>query len=516
MPSITSNTTFVINGVPRALSGGFYLNGVKILESATSFVFSYNGTAYADSNGERFLEDSLNTQDIKLVSGRGLEFNGVDQTFNLGTMTVGNNSTFIFTVEKIPDVSFTSSTRYLISRDYNWAIGINSNGTVSIRWHSATTYVTFSNIVVDLSRPITLAIVFGNDGEGIHTCMYEDQVGYAQASTSVAFSIANMYLASRGNAGHFSKVIFRSAINLPEYSFTQQDLAAHLQNPERTVYLENGVLKSDILPQATLDSMAAGDGFAYLLTENESCNGYLRNLATSDSLALLDNVSSDWIAGRGNCDITYDADGVIATKSAASTFAPAIQLSGIEAFKPVVIELEIENSSNLTVYPRASDLQTMTGGGAVNLIPESNESYIKVLGSFTPDVDYLWVGLAVVGGSTGQSVKITKCRAFYLTDNYYRPVENWSSTMHTNVADHSHGIQTALLDQDSNGVPTGLTSIDVQATDFADAQTQFSNENGLSLTDNEGILELRVSYLSEITTQDGQVIQTEDGQTLEV
>jgi hypothetical protein len=62
--------------------------------------------------------------------------------------------------------------------------------------------------------------------------------------------------------------------------------------------------------------------------------------------------------------------------------------------------------------------------------------------------------------------------------------------MHTNVADHSHGIQTALLDQDANGVPTGLTSIDVQATDFADAQTQFTNENGLTLTDNSGTWEL--------------------------
>jgi hypothetical protein len=485
----------------------------KILETVTT-LFKFDGTAYTDANGERFLENVSGTQDIKLVSGRGLEFNGVDQTFNLGTMTVGNNSTFIFTVEKIPDVNFSST--YLISRDYNWTMGINPDGTVRIRWHSGTSSVTFSNVVVDLSRPITLAIVFGNDGEGIHTCMYEGQVGYAQASTVVNFITPNMHLASRGNAGNFSQAIFRSAINLPEYSFTQQDFAAHLQNPERTVYLENGVLKSDILPQVTLDKMAAGTGFAYLMTENENSNGYLRNLAISDSLALLDNVSSDWIAGRGNSTITYDADGVIATKSTTTTFAPAIQLSGIEAFKPIVIELEIENPSNLTVYPRAGDSQEMTGGGVVTLIPESNETYIKVLGSFTPDVDYLWVGLAVVGGSIGQSVKITKCRAFYLTDNYYQPVENWSSTMHTNVADYSHGIQTALLDQDANGVPTGLASIDVQADDFADAQTQFSNENGLALTDNEGILELRVSYPSEITTENGQTIQTEDGQTLEV
>jgi hypothetical protein len=349
----------------------------KIFETVTT-LFKFDGTAYTDANGERFLKDSQSTQDIKLVSGRGLQFNGTDQTFNLGTMTAGNNSTFIFTVEEVSGVNVDWG--YLVSRDYNYVIGINPDGIVSIRWNYGTQRVTFSNIVVDLSRPITLAIVFGNDGEGIHTCMYEGQIGYAQADTGFAFAATNMYLASRGNAGSFSQVIFRSAINLPEYSFTQQDLAAHLQNPERTVYLENGTLKSDILPQVTLDKMAAGDGFAYLMTENENCNGNLTNICTNTTSSVV----------------------------------------------------------------------------------------------------------------------------------------NWSSTMHTNVADRSHGIQTALLEQDANGVPTGLTSIDVQATDFADAQTQFSNENGLALTDNEGTLELRVSYPSEITTENGQTIQTEDGQTLEV
>jgi hypothetical protein len=408
MPSITSNTSIVINGVPRALAGGFYLNGVKILESATGFTYVFDGTAYTDVNGDRYLENVSGTQDIKLVSGRGLEFNGVDQYIELNGYV--NQLIYfkdgVFTVDVIDSVLS------------GYQFGVN------------------------------------NGGNGI-----------------VISGVVNTFIAS-------------------PIEFDAATLEQIRLNPERTVYLENGVLKSDILPQATLDSMAASNGFAYLMTENESCNGYLRNLATSDSLALLDNVSSDWIAGRGKSTITYDADGVIATKSTTTTFAPAIQLSGIEAFKPIVIELEIENPNNMLVYPRAGDSQEIKSGGVVTLITQTNESYINVLGSFTPDVDYLWVGLVVVGGSTGQSVKITKCRAFYLTDNYYQPVENWSSTMHTNVADQSHGIQTALLDQDSFGVPTGLATIDVQATDFTDAQTQFSSENGLTLTDNAGTWEL--------------------------
>jgi hypothetical protein len=166
-------------------------------------------------------------------------------------------------------------------------------------------------------------------------------------------SLSNFFIGDREAGG----VKYSGTINhikvIPE-ALDSTVINAHFNNPERTVYLENGTLKSDILPQATLDSMAAGNGFAYLLTENENCNGNLTNICTNTTSA----------------------------------------------------------------------------------------------------------------------------------------VENWSSTMHTNVADHSHGIQTALLEQDANGVPTGLTSIDVQATDFADAQTQFSSENGLTLTDNAGIWEL--------------------------
>jgi hypothetical protein len=397
-------TSITFNG---QLLDNFTFNGVQVLSSPVGFTYQYNGTAYTDASGERFLEDVSGTQDIKLVSGRGLQFNGVDQYVEL-------------------------------------------NGYVN-----QLIYFKDGVFTVDVIDSVLSGYQFGlnNGGNGI-----------------VISGVVNMFIAT-------------------PIEFDAATLEQIRLNPERTVYLENGVLKSDILPQATLDSMAASNGFAYLMTENESCNGYLRNLATSDSLALLDNVSSDWIAGRGKSTITYDADGVIATKSDASTFAPAIQLSGIEAFKSIVIELEIENPSNLTVYPRTGDSQEIKNG-VVNLIPQSNESYINVLGSFTPYEDYLWIGLVVVGGSVGQSVKITKCRVFYLTDNYYHPVENWSSTMHTNVADHSHGIQTALLDQDANGVPTGLTSIDVQAADFTDAQTQFSSENGLTLTDNAGAWEL--------------------------
>jgi hypothetical protein len=471
----------------------------KILETVTT-LFKFDGTAYTDANGERFLENVSGTQDIKLVSGRGLQFNGVDQTFNLGTMTAGNNSTFIFTVEEVSGVNVDWG--YLVSRDYNYVIGINPDGTVSIRWNYGTQRVTFSNIVVDLSRPITLAIVFGNDGEGIHTCMYEGQIGYAQADTGFAFAATNMYLASRGNVASFSQVIFRSVINLPEYSFTQQDFAAHLQNPERTVYLENSVLKSDILPQATLDSMAAGNGFAYLMTENISSRGYLTDITKTKA----DNLLTDPLTqiDANSAFTKLDAINGVYSINTTSYKDLRFSISGYtEQF--IVVEWEIFD------YVGGDFFINLDGGTSVvnSYAVSGNGFHRKVL----YNTDNTRVDLSTHGYFNGS---IRNIYVAPLNNSNIAAVENWSSTMHTNVADHSHGIQTALLDQDIFGVPTGLTSIDVQAKDFADAQTQFSNENGLALTDNEGTLELRVSYPSEIATEDGQVIQTEDGQTLEV
>jgi hypothetical protein len=67
MSSITSNTSFVINGVPRALSGGFVLNGVAILGSATSFLYQFDGTTTTDADGTRYLVNAGNSGNLLSV-----------------------------------------------------------------------------------------------------------------------------------------------------------------------------------------------------------------------------------------------------------------------------------------------------------------------------------------------------------------------------------------------------------------------------------------------------------------
>jgi hypothetical protein len=347
----------------------------KILETVTT-LFKFDGTTYTDSNGDRYLRNAQEKQDIKLVSGRGLQFNGVDQYIDTNYVP-DILSDFTILIPMYGDASG-QYPRHGCESSLNMCRLVTFNG---------------SDLLVNIGSSESGVIPLGvSDGEryelavvgtGGVCSLYKDGLDlYSSFNITGVSPTLNFQIACSNDDGYlenFMGGIIDYAYFIPK-ALTLSEIQAHYQNPEHTVYLENGVLKSDILPQATLDSMAAGNGFAYLMTENENCSGYLTDICTNTTSAVI----------------------------------------------------------------------------------------------------------------------------------------NWSSTMHTNVADHSHGIQTALLDQDIFGVPTGLTSIDVQAKDFADAQTQFSNENGLALTDNEGTLELRVSYPSEIATEDGQVIQTEDGQTLEV
>jgi hypothetical protein len=343
-------TSITFNG---QLLDNFTFNGVQVLSSPVGFTYQYNGTAYTDASGERFLEDVSGTQDIKLVSGRGLQFNGTTQrvldSYQIDTYFEGfmmYSATWVSDGEALTGCYDGTNRFYFGNQGGKLAVGIGSKS-----WADASRQFNFGYTV---GQPINLIITWDASGNFNIYDQNGSTVSFSEPSYVMndPFSIG-AYTSDNNSIGlSASNTVFLAVCG--RKNITSQEATQHFNNPEHTVYLENGVLKSDILPQATLDSMAAGNCFAYLMTENENCSGNLTNICT--------NTTSE--------------------------------------------------------------------------------------------------------------------------------VRKWSSTMHTNVADHSHGIQTALLDQDANGVPTGLTSIDVQATDFADAQTQFTNENGLTLTDNSGTWEL--------------------------
>jgi hypothetical protein len=88
MSSITSNTSFVINGVPRALSGGFVLNGVAILGSATSFLYQFDGTTTTDADGTRYLVNNGTGENALLTDSSDYLLSKARQSISAGAQAL--------------------------------------------------------------------------------------------------------------------------------------------------------------------------------------------------------------------------------------------------------------------------------------------------------------------------------------------------------------------------------------------------------------------------------------------
>jgi hypothetical protein len=471
----------------------------KILETVTT-LFKFDGTAYTDANGERFLENVSGTQDIKLVSGRGLEFNGVDQ--HIGT-------------NYVPD----------ILSDFTILIPMYGDGSDQYPRHGCESalnmcrLVTYngSDLLVNIGQSESGNIPLGvSDGEryelavvgaGGVCSLYKDGLDLNASFSITGYNpTSDFQIACSNDDGtleNFMGGIIDYAYFIPK-ALTLSEIQAHYNNPEKTLYREAGVLKSDILPQATLDSMAAGNGFAYLMTENSSSSGYLTDITKTKA----DNLLTDPLTQIAASSAFTKLDAINGVYSINTTSYKDLRF-GISGYTEqfIVVEWEIFD------YAGGDFFINLDGGtSTVNSYAVSgNGFHRKVL----YNTDNNRVDLSTHGYFNGS---IRNIYVAPLNNSNIAAVENWSSTMHTNVADHSHGIQTALLKQDTFGVPTRLVSIDVEAKDFIEARTQFADENGLILTDNAGELELKVdpNYTYSMLTEDGQTIQTEDGQTLEV
>jgi hypothetical protein len=125
MSSITSNTSFVINGVPRALSGGFVLNGVQILESATSFLYQFDGTATTGADGTRYLVNKGSGDDVILKTGANYK-TGIDTSL---VFTRGYGSGSFIHRRFIDAETPTDNVRYIgrVSHTTNFRIGVTTN-----------------------------------------------------------------------------------------------------------------------------------------------------------------------------------------------------------------------------------------------------------------------------------------------------------------------------------------------------------------------------------------------------
>jgi len=119
--------------------------------------------------------------------------------------------------------------------------------------------------------------------------------------------------------------------------------------------------------------------------------------------------------------------------------------------------------------------------------------YLDNLGNLASDyIDQPTLDLMVLGNGMAFSFsENASCngQVYDLATKTTKTITNWSASVHSNYTPNG-GYQNALITQDANGSHTGLATIDVEADTFLDAQTQFTDENGLTLTDNAGQWEI--------------------------
>jgi hypothetical protein len=367
----TSNYSYKIGNIVKGNYSGFGdVLDPSIFQDYNNFDLTLTPEAVStigfDINDSIDVAGVLEDQKMKLVSGRGLEFNGVDQYID---------------TNYVPD----------ILSDFTILIPMYGDASDQYPRHGCESslnmcrLVTFdgSDLLVNIGSSESGVIPLGvSEGEryelavvgaGGVCSLYKDGLDLnASFSITGVSPTSDFQIACSNDDGTFENFmsgVLDYAYFIPK-ALTLSEIQAHYNNPEKTLYIEAGVLKSDILDQSVLDAMESGNGFAYLMTENENCNGSLTNICTGTTTA----------------------------------------------------------------------------------------------------------------------------------------VSGWLSTMHTNVADHSRGIQTALLTLDANGVPTGLASIDVQEFNFIDTKASLEN-NGLELLDSTGTWELRKVdpvYLFDGTVRTGE------------
>jgi hypothetical protein len=430
---------------------GWYFGGVSVIVGYSNGFHSYEATAGTTNTftlhswaSDGFVGSIRNIKLYKksdlaqhgtLHSGHGAYFNGVDNYIdNAGSISTVNGFTLLTVINPsklrtYKRVLFSGQTGITTKNPNNeLSVTVNDNHTTVMTYEAGVTY----NIALSVNQD-RLRYVFASDGNVV-----ADNIAPVQFNSL----LSNFFIGNRESLEAFFEGVISDVYAIPQ-TLTAEEIQSHYNNPEKTLYWENGTLKSAFLPQSTLDDMQAGNGFWYPLSENVSAGGYYRNHALPMPALLMDEgfeSQGNWVTINSSAFFDGNA-AVTTTASYGAIFKDNLGF----AQSGFIIEFEVVSITNgqavLNLYDQNNEIDQTT---------TSLRFDVGVHRVFSPIVGLKKVSLRL--DTANETVRFDNIKVYPLANSGLAPMQNWQTTNTTNAQASQYGYQSLLMPSDEFGL----------------------------------------------------------------
>jgi len=375
----------------------------------------------------------------KSYFGRGAKFNGVDQSVVIPNVPIENTVTIGCTIT-------TDNAGYIVGESSSaFFILVSSSGVLKVTI-GGTQYIfdkDFIGDVYDILVTITVSDITLYSNAEMHQTISRTESNTAWFDT----------IGINGTSSAYYSGILQNLFVISN-TLTPTQIKYQYEHPERFLYREDDVLKSQILTQNEIDNVVA-----YLpLCETD---GYVRDLVSyseTDCPVLSTNFGMGDAAGTSSINdtsITYE-----------------ITTEGTQGYRPL-ITWGFGSSVTDAYYMVAFDLQVISGivslsGTSTNIGSGTGVNY--GLPKYTTGT-YTVTYIIKANGEDGtfrvrtdnrnlQSVVISNPIVKQLTGTY--PIENYTTSVRDDAKNLPTGLQTSKWKRDLLGVPYGFTEVGIE------------------------------------------------------
>ena len=416
----------------------------KIVSNAVNLIPSYRPdidynwkTTFDGSGNRQLINAGESNPDYKatLYSGRGVKFNGTDQSIDTGVYTITGNTTISFSF--IPNKA--DGQLCILGRA---RIMLHSNKLQMDLRGSGGFPDVFVSRVLDITKSYGVSIVFYADK--IETWLN----GILDTVTiTPTIGLAYRYIGQRGNSQSFSESTI-SNITIINHALTPYEIKYQYSHPEKFLYHEKQadgtfIAKSEILSQSKIDSVVAH----FPMCETD---GFVRNMiGYSESVisGIIDNAPTD------------DDEVSTYTKNDDTSYDLAVTTAGTNTSRPYLAHsFNCSNSSyhykvsfDVVVNSGTPILRDMYNGYHMSLNETLKTGHYEfVLHTGNDSYGYL---VQYFNGTYEFDISVTNFKVTQLTSTY--PIENFTNAARDDAKNLSTGLQTCFWKRDVLGVPVG-------------------------------------------------------------